>query len=172
MVIPSSCRLRACAARKSAPLAGRAGVSVADIVAANGWPDGSDRLILPGDVIELPAGSTAVAPQPTSPTTAPENIDTATTTVPSGDDAPPPANGTLACDVDLIAAGIDDDFVSIDGFVCDQGWAGVGYIDDQQSYTPLILKAEGQFWVRQDWLTVCQGDTEVPVPVQVYCPGG
>ncbi len=38
-------------------IADRAGVSLSDLVDANGWPDGSDHLILPGDVIALPQGA-------------------------------------------------------------------------------------------------------------------
>jgi LysM repeat protein len=40
-------------------IAARAGVSLSDLVDANGWPDGSDHLILPGDVIALPQGASA-----------------------------------------------------------------------------------------------------------------
>jgi LysM repeat protein len=42
-------------------VAARAGVSLADLVDANGWPDGQDHLIVPGDVINLPSGA-AVPP--------------------------------------------------------------------------------------------------------------
>ena len=40
-------------------IAQRAGVSLDDLVAANGWSDGANHLIVPGDVLELPAGATA-----------------------------------------------------------------------------------------------------------------
>lgn len=42
-------------------VAGRAGVSLTDLVAANGWSDGSDHLIIPGDVIKLPQGTSAAS---------------------------------------------------------------------------------------------------------------
>jgi LysM repeat protein len=53
-------------------IAGRAGVSLSDLVDANGWPDGSDHLILPGDVIALPQGARAPgsAPPPAAPSDA------------------------------------------------------------------------------------------------------
>ncbi len=38
-------------------IAERAGVALDELVAANAWPDGSDHLILQGDVINLPAGA-------------------------------------------------------------------------------------------------------------------
>lgn len=36
-----------------------AGVTIDALVAANGWPDGPNHLLLPGDVISLPPGSSA-----------------------------------------------------------------------------------------------------------------
>jgi LysM repeat protein len=43
-------------------IAERAGVSLADLVSANAWPDGSDHLIRPGDRIVLPGGATVPSP--------------------------------------------------------------------------------------------------------------
>jgi LysM repeat protein len=43
-------------------IASAAGVSVDDIVSANGWADGADHLIRPGDVILLPSGATVGRP--------------------------------------------------------------------------------------------------------------
>ncbi len=65
-------------------IADRAGVSVADIVTANGWPDGSDHLILPGDVIKLPPGSSSVSPKSASPVTSPAKTEPASTAAPVG----------------------------------------------------------------------------------------
>jgi LysM repeat protein len=47
-------------------IASATGVSVDDIVSANGWADGVDHLIRPGDVIRLPSGATAGRPAPSS----------------------------------------------------------------------------------------------------------
>ena len=43
-------------------IAERAGISLSGLVAANEWADGADHLILPGDVIDLPAGVSVAAP--------------------------------------------------------------------------------------------------------------
>lgn len=49
-------------------IASAAGVSVDEIVATNGWADGADHLIRPGDVIRLPSGATAGQQAPPRPT--------------------------------------------------------------------------------------------------------
>ena len=67
-------------------IADRAGVSLSDLVDANGWPDGSDHLILPGDVIALPPG--ARAPGSTPPAVAPSG-----TTAPTGGSEPAAESG-------------------------------------------------------------------------------
>ena len=58
-------------------IASRVGVTLDELIAANGWADGADHLILPGDVIKLPAGASGPAsgnaitePDTSSPTTA------------------------------------------------------------------------------------------------------
>ena len=48
-------------------IADRAGVSLSDLVDANGWPDGSDHLILPGDVLALPQGARPPGSAPPPP---------------------------------------------------------------------------------------------------------
>jgi LysM repeat protein len=154
-------------------IAQRAGVSVGEIVAANGWSDGSDHLLLPGDVIQLPQGA-AVAPSSAPSPSAPSSSATSSVATESPASMPataPPVVEAAACDSDLIGAAIDD-FVSVDGFVCDQGWAGIGYFNTEGFYTPAILRAEGPTWVLQDWRTVCVGNAEVPGLLQGYCPGG
>ncbi len=67
-------------------IAGRAGVSLSDLVDANGWPDRSDHMILPGDVIALPQGARVPgsAPPPAAPTDA---------TTPSGGSDPAEESG-------------------------------------------------------------------------------
>jgi len=45
-------------------IADRAGTSLTALLDTNGWPEGSSHLILPGDVIGLPTGATAVTPAP------------------------------------------------------------------------------------------------------------
>lgn len=52
-------------------IAGRAGVPLADLIAVNGWSDGENHTILPGDVITLPEGATV--PTPRTTTTAASN---------------------------------------------------------------------------------------------------
>lgn len=42
-------------------IASRANVTLSDLIGVNGWADGADHLILPGDVIKLPAGASASA---------------------------------------------------------------------------------------------------------------
>lgn len=67
-------------------IAGRAGVSLEELIVANGWSDGSAHLIVPGDRIVLPAG--AQTPAPRASTTAADE--------PRGDtagDGEPPADG-------------------------------------------------------------------------------
>lgn len=49
-------------------IAARADVTVDALVEANGWTDGTDHLILPGDVIALPTGS-SIADSPTTDST-------------------------------------------------------------------------------------------------------
>ena len=69
-------------------IAARAGVSVADLVTANDWPEGIDHLLLPGDVIELPLGSSIVPAGPSPATTnarpAPDSKATSAGYEPSG----------------------------------------------------------------------------------------
>lgn len=52
-------------------IAGRAGVPLDDLIAVNGWSDGENHTILPGDVITLPEGATV--PTPRTTTTAASN---------------------------------------------------------------------------------------------------
>jgi LytR cell envelope-related transcriptional attenuator len=99
--------------------------------------------------------------------------DTTTTTSSGGGSTTTPAvGGTVKCDEASIAAGIGDDVASISDFQCDEGWAGATYTNTQDLSQPAILEAEGQFWILQDWTTVCEGDTQVPVSLRIYCPGG
>ena len=65
-------------------IADRAGVSVADIVTANEWPDGGDHLILPGDVIKLPQGSSFVPPKSESPATTTASTEPGSAAAPAG----------------------------------------------------------------------------------------
>ena len=66
----------------------------------------------------------------------------------------------------------DPDFVTFDEISCADGWAGAGYIDSENFYTPVILKAEGDRWVLQDWSTVCDRNPDMSPAAQIYCPGG
>jgi LysM repeat protein len=48
-------------------IAETAGVTLDELIAANGWPDGSDHLILPGDVITLPPRTSGDGASPAPP---------------------------------------------------------------------------------------------------------
>ncbi|MGA9278072.1 LytR C-terminal domain-containing protein [Ilumatobacter sp.] len=108
------------------------------------------------------AAATTTAPSGGSTTTAPSGGSTTTG----------PIGGTVPCDADSIKSGIGGDVASVDSFQCDEGWAGAAYTDNDGNGSNAILEAEGQFWILQDWNTVCDGDTQVPESLRVYCPGG
>ena len=154
-------------------IAARAGVSVADIVDANGWSDGSGHSIFPGDVIMLPLGASTPAPRPAAPATPSTSADSPATTTPAASTIPFDENGALACDGAALRDAIGDpDFVTFDEISCADGWAGAGYIDVDSVYRPVIFKAEGQRWVLQDWSTVCDLNPDMSPAAQLYCPGG
>ena len=112
-----------------------------------------------------PAPATTAAPVPT--TAAPVPI----TEVSDG-------GGTATCDEASVAAGIGGDVAEVFDLECVEGWAAAFWTDDAGVSRPTILKAEGQFWILQDWFAVCEGDPmvpgdiAVPEPLRVYCPGG
>lgn len=79
-------------------IADRAEVSVADIVTANGWSDGSDHLILPGDVIKLPQGTSAAPANPAVPAATTKSADTGSAPASqSGDPSAPVAATASVC---------------------------------------------------------------------------
>jgi hypothetical protein len=77
-----------------------------------------------------------------------------------------------------VAAGIGGDVVEVFDLECVEGWAAAFWTDNAGVSRPAILKAEGQFWILQEWFAVCEGDPmvpgdiAVPEPLRVYCPGG
>ena len=77
-----------------------------------------------------------------------------------------------------MAEGIGDDVAEVFDLECDQGWAAAYYTDNDGIGRPVILKAEGEVWILQDWFAVCEGDPMVPGAIEVpeslrrYCPGG
>lgn len=154
-------------------IAQRASVSLEALVAANGWPDGMDHLIVPGDVITLPQGAATPAAARSEPAITTGTANTRSTTAPAESNTPIDENGWLACDSPAIIAAIGDpDFVTFDEVGCENGWAGAGYVDSQNFYTPVILKAEGRRWVLQDWSTVCDRYPDMAEQAKLYCPGG
>lgn len=154
-------------------IAGRASVSLDALVAANGWSDGSNHLIIPGDVISLPEGAELSARGPSASAATTETARTGSTTAPTDDNRPIDENGFLECDSQAIIAAIGDpDFVTFDEVGCENGWAGAGYLDSENFYTPVILRAEGQRWVLQDWMTVCDRYPDITNQAKLYCPGG
>ena len=151
-------------------IAQRAGVSLAALIAANGWLDGNSHLIVPGDVITLPQGAATPEPRPAAPTVTPRPTDTGSS---AAGNTPIDENGLLACDGAAIQAAIGDpDFITFDEIGCENGWAGGGYLNSENTYTPVILRAEGQRWVMQDWTTVCDRYPDMANQAKLYCPGG
>lgn len=113
------------------------------------------------------------APPQVAPGTPVESAETRSTTPPTVGDTPLDENGALACDGQAMKDAIGDpDFVTFDEISCANGWAGAGYIDTANVYTPVILKAEGQRWVLQDRSTVCDLNPDMSPAAQTYCPGG
>jgi LysM repeat protein len=154
-------------------IAARAGVSLTALVDANGWPDGTDHFIQPGDVITLPEGASTPSPAPAASAGTAGTAPAVSTTAPDAGATPIDENGFLACDGAAIRAAIGDpDFVSFDEVGCENGWAGAGYVDSENFYTPVILKAEGRRWVLQEWTTVCDQYPDMPNQAKLYCPGG
>jgi len=140
-------------------IADRAGVSLAAVVAVNGWPDGSSHLILPGDTIALPSGATTPAPpKPAATATADSST---STTLPS----------FAPCDATSLEQAIgDDQFSSMIVFECDANWAGGTYITTGGDYWTAILKAKNLAWVNQDFNDVCSDGNTLPFFARVYCP--
>ena len=63
-------------------IAARAGISAKSLAAQNGWSDGANHAIFPGDAVKLPANAKPVASPTSSTTTAPESP--TTTVSPAG----------------------------------------------------------------------------------------
>lgn len=57
-------------------IAARAGISAKSLGAQNGWSDGANHAIFPGDAVKLPANAKPVAPPAGSTTTSPESTST------------------------------------------------------------------------------------------------
>ena len=123
-------------------------------------------------VTTVPPAPTTAAPAPTTAAPVP------TTVAPTSSTEAPDGGGTATCDAASIAEGIGDDVVDVFDLECVDGWAAAYWTDDAGVSRPVILKAEGQSWILQDWFAVCEGDPMVPgdiaVPesLRVYCPGG
>lgn len=146
-------------------IAERAGVSVDDLVAANGWTDGTDHAIFPGDVITLPAGASTPAPA--------TSAGAASTTTAAAGSTPLDESAALDCAGEALLDALGDpDFVSFDEISCADGWAGVGYFVDGNAFKSAIFRAEGGRWVLQDYATVCDEFPDISPAAQVYCPGG
>lgn len=63
-------------------IAAKAGISAKSLAAQNGWSDGANHAIFPGDAVKLPANAKPVSSPPTPATTAPDS--TSTTVPPTG----------------------------------------------------------------------------------------
>lgn len=132
----------------------------------------------PAPTTAAPAPTTA-APAPTTTAPAPTTAAPApTTAAPAPTTAAPDGGGTATCDEESVAEGIGDDVAEVFDLECDQGWAAAYYTDNDGIGRPVILKAEGEVWILQDWFAVCEGDPMVPGDIEVpeslrrYCPGG
>ncbi len=79
-------------------IAERAGISLPELVNANEWPDGSDHLILPGEVIMLPQGATVPTRDQAAPviTDAPTPTTSATPPLGGYEPSPGPSPASLA----------------------------------------------------------------------------
>lgn len=154
-------------------IADRAAVSLDALVAANGWPNGTDHVIMPGDVVMLPHGAATPPSLPATSASTQRTVVAASTTTPPTTDAQIDAKGVRSCDRTAIATAIGDpDFVTFDEIRCENGWAGGGYIDSEGFYRPVILRVEGQRWVLQEWTTVCERFADMPDSAKLSCPGG
>ena len=58
-------------------IADRASTTIDELIAANGWTDGTDHLLLPGDVIQLPAAGASSSPSDGPSTSVATAADTA-----------------------------------------------------------------------------------------------
>ena len=102
----------------------------------------------------------------------------ATTAAPAPTTEVPDGGGPATCDVASVAEVIGGDLTAVFDLTCVDGWVAAYYTDNKGISRPVILKAEGQVWILQDWNAVCEGDPMVPgdiaVPesLRVYCPGG
>jgi hypothetical protein len=128
--------------------------------------------VAPTTVAPTTVAPTTVAPAPTTAAPAP------TTVAPMPSTEAPDGGGTATCDSASVAEGIGDDVADVFDLECVDGWAAALWTDDAGVSRPVILRAEGQAWILQDWFAVCEGDPMVPgdiaVPesLRVYCPGG
>lgn len=148
-------------------IASRSGISLADLIAANGWADGTDHLIVPGDVIALPAGASALSPRQPASDAAPAKTGSA---APASGTAAPSSPSGPSCDEGSIASALDGE-TAIESFACDGVWAGANVLDFSGVYYSTIFSARENFWVMQNWETVCD-ENDLPPSVVVYCRGG
>jgi hypothetical protein len=124
------------------------------------------------DASTAETSSSTEAPAVTTDTPAPR------TEAPSSSTEVQPVGGTATCDEASVAQGIGDDVAAIVNLECDDGWAAAYYTDNEGLSRPAILRAEGQFWILQDWYAVCEGDPTIPGDIALpeslrqSCPGG
>jgi len=154
-------------------IADRSGVPLADVIAANAWTDGSNHLIIPGDVIKLPSGANPTPPEPSESVrtaTRPATAATAPGSSPAADTGDAPSGKQAApCDALVIIEAIGDPTVDYADAWCENGWAWMNPNNYGEVPTPSILKSQNGVWVLQDRTTVCDPATSLPWPVPAYC---
>ena len=113
---------------EGAPIrAGR--ITVADLVAANGWSDGGDHLIIPGDVIKLPQGTSAA---PAKAVTTTKSADTGSASASAGGNTS--ASGAATASV-CTGGEFGDDTVILEGETLAAVAARVGRTGDELQRT-------------------------------------
>jgi hypothetical protein len=85
-----------------------------------------------------------------------------------------PVGGTVECDKESLTAAAKnsvDNFVSLEDWNCDQGWA-VAFVVTEDYEETVVFEAEGQFWILKDRNDVCgTGPDDATIPSSLYDPG-
>jgi len=99
---------------------------------------------------------------------------TTSTTPGGGTTDTTPIGGTVKCDKESLTAAAKnsvDNFVSLEDWNCDQGWA-VAFVVTEDYEETVVFEAEGQFWIAKDRNDVCgTGPDDATIPSSLYDPG-
>lgn len=84
-----------------------------------------------------------------------------------------PVGGTVECDKESLTAAAKnsvDNFVSLEDWNCDQGWA-VAFVVTEDYEETVVFEAEGQFWILKDRNDVCgTGPDDATIPSRCTTP--